>query len=49
MFEGDMDEGELEIGQVSGSINDILPARQILTNMMDKYNSALSEMALRAK
>src|SRR5204863_290809 len=29
MFEGDLEEGELEIGQVSGRIRDILPARVI--------------------
>jgi enoyl-[acyl-carrier protein] reductase II len=30
MFEGDMVEGELEIGQISASINDILPASTIV-------------------
>ena len=38
MFNGDMDEGELEIGQVSMMINEILPAAAILTEVWDEYN-----------
>ncbi len=30
MFEGDLEEGELEIGQISGLIHDIKPAAEIL-------------------
>lgn len=41
MFEGDLEEGELEIGQVSGSINDILPAEKIIKNLIKEYNTAL--------
>ena len=41
MFEGDLKEGELEIGQISGLINDILPAAQIVKNLIDEYNQAL--------
>ena len=41
MFEGDLEEGELEIGQISGLINDILPAAQIIKNLIDEYNQAL--------
>ena len=41
MFEGDLEEGELEIGQISGLINDILPAAQIVKNLIDEYNQAL--------
>lgn len=37
MFEGDLDEGELEIGQVSAQINDILPAATILKNIWDEF------------
>ena len=37
MFEGDMDEGELEIGQVSGQINEVLPAAKILANVWDEF------------
>jgi len=38
MFEGDMDEGELEIGQVSGFINEIKPAGKVLDEIVDEYN-----------
>lgn len=38
MFEGDLDAGELEIGQVSGSISRILPAAEILEEIMAEYS-----------
>jgi enoyl-[acyl-carrier protein] reductase II len=41
MFEGELSEGELEIGQVSGMIDDILPAATILTNIIEEYNQAI--------
>jgi enoyl-[acyl-carrier protein] reductase II len=34
MFEGDLIEGELEIGQVSASLDQILPAAEIVDQMM---------------
>jgi enoyl-[acyl-carrier protein] reductase II len=37
MFEGDMDEGELEIGQVSAFIHQIKPAGDIVREMMEEY------------
>lgn len=37
MFEGDLDEGELEIGQVAAMITDIKPAAQILHEMWDEF------------
>ncbi len=40
MFEGDMDEGELEIGQISGLINDIKPAATIVADMIKEYKDA---------
>lgn len=40
MFEGDLVEGELEIGQVSGMINDIKPAAEILQEMLIEYEEA---------
>jgi enoyl-[acyl-carrier protein] reductase II len=40
MFEGDMEEGELEIGQVSGLIHDITPAAEIVREMMAEFNLA---------
>ena len=43
MFEGDTDEGELEIGQVSALINDIKPAAQIIEDMMREFHAAKTE------
>ncbi len=40
MFEGDLDEGELEIGQISASIDDILPAAEILNTIWKEFLEA---------
>ncbi|THV58752.1 nitronate monooxygenase [Flagellimonas alvinocaridis] len=40
MFEGDVEEGELEIGQVSGLIHDIKPAAQIMEEIVREFNEA---------
>jgi len=45
MFEGDLEEGELEIGQVSALIHDILPAAQIVTNMMEEFRAAREKVS----
>jgi enoyl-[acyl-carrier protein] reductase II len=37
MFEGDLEEGELEIGQISATIKNILPAGEILRNVWEEY------------
>jgi enoyl-[acyl-carrier protein] reductase II len=37
MFEGDMIEGELEIGQVSANFNEILPVAQIIKNIVNEF------------
>jgi enoyl-[acyl-carrier protein] reductase II len=39
MFEGDMAEGELEIGQVSSIIKQIMPAEDIVNELWTDYNS----------
>ena len=44
MFEGDVDEGELEIGQISGAINKIKPAGQIVEDIMKEYRSLIDEI-----
>jgi len=44
MFEGDLDEGELEIGQVSALVKDILPASEVVENIWKEYNAALGQM-----
>lgn len=41
MFEGNLNEGELEIGQVSALLDDILPAATITDNIWKEFNDAL--------
>jgi len=45
MFEGDLDEGELEIGQIAGLIHEILPVEQIIQQMMAEFEAASKEKA----
>lgn len=47
MYEGDMIEGELEIGQISGAINNIIPAAEIIKNLISEYNLALENLKKR--
>lgn len=44
MFEGDMIEGELEIGQIAGLISDVLPASKIVENILNEYRIAQAEL-----
>jgi len=41
IFEGDLDEGELEIGQVSSLLDSILPAAEIVKKVWAEFTSAL--------
>lgn len=43
MFEGDLNEGELEIGQVSALVNDIKPAAEILREIWSEFSAALRQ------
>ena len=45
MFEGDLDEGELEIGQIAGLIHDIKPAEQIVKDMMYEFETAKKKVS----
>jgi enoyl-[acyl-carrier protein] reductase II len=45
MFEGDLEEGELEIGQISGLIHEIKPAAKIIEEMMTEYELAKKEVS----
>ena len=45
MFEGDLEEGELEIGQVSGLIHDIKPASKIMEDLLQEFKEAQREAA----
>jgi enoyl-[acyl-carrier protein] reductase II len=42
MFEGNLDEGELEIGQGSSLLKDILPAAEIVKTVWQEFEEALS-------
>ena len=44
MFEGDLVEGELEIGQVSSIINEVLPVKTIMENLIQEYHQAKESM-----
>lgn len=44
MFLGDLEEGELEIGQVSAMIKEILPASTIIQNLLKEYEIAREKM-----
>lgn len=45
MFEGDLEEGELEIGQIAGLIHEILPVKQIVEEMITEFEIAYQEKA----
>lgn len=40
MFEGDLEDGELEIGQIAGLIHNIKPAAQIVKEMIEEFDAA---------
>ena len=44
MFEGDLVEGELEIGQVSSQMSEILPAGKIVSQIIEEFNAAKQNM-----
>lgn len=44
MFEGDLIEGELEIGQISGLIKTIKPAAEIVKEIIDEFESVQSQL-----
>jgi enoyl-[acyl-carrier protein] reductase II len=44
MFEGDLEEGELEIGQVSAYLNKIQPVNEIMKELVEQYNYALDKI-----
>jgi len=45
MFEGDLIEGELEIGQIAGLIHDVKPVKQIVEDMMAEFELAKKEVS----
>ncbi|WP_228400748.1 NAD(P)H-dependent flavin oxidoreductase [Chryseobacterium taeanense] len=40
MFEGEMEEGELEIGQVSALIDEVLPVETVFKNLLNEFEAA---------
>jgi enoyl-[acyl-carrier protein] reductase II len=44
MFEGDLEEGELEIGQVSGGIDKIQSAQEVIDEIISEYNLVIKTM-----
>ena len=44
MFEGDLEEGELEIGQIASIIDEIKPAASIIEDIIEQYNMALANL-----
>ena len=46
MFEGDLDNGELEIGQISSQIIDIKPVSEIIENIIKDFNKVFSETSI---
>lgn len=48
MFEGDLAEGELEIGQVSAMIHEIKPAADVVKEIWAGYEAALNELKIKS-
>ncbi|GGE39326.1 NAD(P)H-dependent flavin oxidoreductase [Psychroflexus planctonicus] len=46
MFEGDLEEGELEIGQIAGLIDKIQPAAEIVKEIITEFEAAKQEVAV---
>ncbi|MEI7485333.1 MAG: nitronate monooxygenase [Ignavibacteriota bacterium] len=46
MFEGDLEEGELEIGQVSSLVKEIQPAGKVIEEIVKEYNEALGKLKM---
>ena len=46
MFEGDLIDGELEIGQVSASINEIKSAAEVINEIYSEYKSVIKKISL---
>ena len=44
MFEGNLEDGELEIGQIAGLINEIKSAEDIIIEMIAEFNTAQIEV-----
>lgn len=45
IFEGDLEEGEFEVGQSSGLVHEILPAAEVVRKIMEEYHAAVTRMS----
>jgi len=45
MFEGDMDEGELEIGQIAGTIHGIMSVQEIVDSIIDEFHHTQKQLS----
>lgn len=45
IFEGDLTEGELEIGQIASDIREIIPASMVIKDMIENYNKTLKNIS----
>jgi enoyl-[acyl-carrier protein] reductase II len=48
IFEGDLDEGELEAGQGAGLVREVLSAREVVERMITEFTSAVRRLSLAA-
>lgn len=46
MFEGDMENGELEIGQISAAIQSVLPVREIIQEIMEEFTNVKQQICI---
>ena len=44
IFEGDLEEGELEIGQIASHIKQVVPAKQVIEEMVAQYNDTINSL-----
>lgn len=45
MFEGDLENGELEIGQIAGLIHEIKPAKEVLLAIIEEFNAVKASVS----
>jgi enoyl-[acyl-carrier protein] reductase II len=45
IFEGDLTQGELEIGQIASYIKQVIPAGQVVKEMIEGYHRTLKKLS----
>ncbi len=45
IFEGDLDEGELEIGQIASDIKEIISAKEVIEDMVVNFNKTVNRLS----